>query len=289
VPLNPIATFDRKIKLCSRMDLAKNVGLEFGPLSRPVVTKAEGDVRYVDAMTTAELRKQFEKNTQHDLNELVEINYVWNGEGLRQAVGPDIYFDYSIASHVIEHTPDAIGWLNDMLSVLHDGGILALAVPDKRFTFDVMRPVSPCALFIDNWLRKERRPTPAHVFDAFSQVVKVELEEFTGLSKGILDPKTLTRIFTDESALALTRETLDQGLYRDCHTYVFTPRSFLEVLRLLISTGILKARILDFYDTAILAQEFIAVLQKTDEVDVSAELTQIDEMLAQLPVTPERN
>ena len=45
VPLNPIATFDRKIKLCNRIDLAKNVGLEFGPLSRPVVTKVEGDVR----------------------------------------------------------------------------------------------------------------------------------------------------------------------------------------------------------------------------------------------------
>ncbi|WP_044156709.1 class I SAM-dependent methyltransferase, partial [Escherichia coli] len=51
-------------------------------------------------------------------------------------------FDLIVASHVIEHVPDLIGWLKDAISVLKVGGTLALVVPDKRFTFDILRPLA---------------------------------------------------------------------------------------------------------------------------------------------------
>ena len=48
--------------------------------------------------------------------------------------------DFVIANHFLEHCENPIQTLVNLLRVLKDGGLLYLAVPDKRFTFDVDRP-----------------------------------------------------------------------------------------------------------------------------------------------------
>ncbi len=53
--------------------------------------------------------------------------------------------DFVIANHFLEHCENPIQTLRNFLRVLKDGGILYMAVPDKRFTFDVDRPVTTYA------------------------------------------------------------------------------------------------------------------------------------------------
>jgi predicted SAM-dependent methyltransferase len=51
-------------------------------------------------------------------------------------------FDGVIASHVIEHFPDLLGFFLAAERMLKPDGILSLVVPDKRFCFDYFQSVS---------------------------------------------------------------------------------------------------------------------------------------------------
>lgn len=269
---------ERRDALCGLFNLSKARGLEFGPLSHPIVRPDESEIYYVDHASTEELKRKYEVNDGHDLAELMEISYVWAGGPLRGAVIPDSeVFDYALASHVIERVPDVVSWIDNILDVLGGSGLLCLAIPDKRYTFDRYRATTTSATLIDNWLRKVTAPTPFQLYDHFSQVVKVGADEIFAIFDGG-DPQT-DRHHTDEDALRLTKVAHRTGSYEDCHASVFTPRSFLEVMRTLIALGVLKARIVDFYDTRHKSQEFVCVMQRSYGRDVES----IDALLAALP------
>ena len=45
-------------------------------------------------------------------------------------------FDFVIINHVLEHVANPIGAIRSIARILRRGGILALSIPDKRYTFD---------------------------------------------------------------------------------------------------------------------------------------------------------
>lgn len=273
----PTVPVERKIALCRLFDVRNSKGIELGPLSRPIVRPEEGDIRYIDHASTEELRKKYIVNDGHDVNEFVEISYVWNGGRLRDVVNDGTAFDYALASHVIEHVPDVVGWLGEILSVLRDGGILGLAIPDKRYTFDRYRPTTTAAVFLDHWVRKPTAHTAQQLFDHFSQVVKVGNNEIMALFDG-QDPVT-ERHSTDQFAFDIVKRVAATGEYLDCHASVFTPRSFLKALKTLIPLGLIEAEVADFYDTRYYSQEFVCVLRKSKSRNVDV----IDNLLRRLP------
>src|SRR5262249_7422348 len=55
---------------------------------------------------------------------------------------PDESQDFVIANHFLEHCQNPLGTLERFVRVLKPGGMLYLAVPDKRGTFDRDRPVT---------------------------------------------------------------------------------------------------------------------------------------------------
>ncbi len=119
-------------------------GLEIGALHRPLPAPAEVNVRYVDRMDVAGLREHYP-----DLaSELVAVDVVDDGETL--ASQPDESVDFVIANHFIEHTEDPLGTLANHLRVLRPGGILYLAVPDRRRTFDAERPPTPLEHLVED-------------------------------------------------------------------------------------------------------------------------------------------
>jgi SAM-dependent methyltransferase len=113
-------------------------GLEIGALQRPLAVPGSCRVRYVDRMDVKGLREHYPG--LRDLP-LVPVDIIDDGETL-QSVEPASQ-DFIIASHFLEHTQDPIGTLSRFLELLKPGGVLYLAVPDKRFTFDINRPVTP--------------------------------------------------------------------------------------------------------------------------------------------------
>jgi SAM-dependent methyltransferase len=71
---------------------------------------------------------------------LVEVDIIDDGERLTRVA--DASQDFVIANHFLEHCQDPLGAVESMLRVLRPGGVLYLAVPDRRFTFDAERPVT---------------------------------------------------------------------------------------------------------------------------------------------------
>jgi len=113
-------------------------GLEIGALQRRLETPRYCTVRYVDRMPLDELRAHYPE--LRDL-QLQTPDLIDDGETLTKvATGSQ---DFVIANHFLEHCENPIKTLGNLARVLKEGGVLYMAVPDKRFTFDVGRPVTP--------------------------------------------------------------------------------------------------------------------------------------------------
>src|SRR6266496_5170144 len=138
---------DRIRLLREGIEPATQKGLEIGALNAPTVLPQEGDVRFVDRADDATLRDSHPLR----LEGLVNVDYIWPGTGsLAAVIGTGELFDWAIASHVIEHVPNMLGWLRGIAEVLKPGGILNLAIPDCRFTFDVDSPRSTIGQVIES-------------------------------------------------------------------------------------------------------------------------------------------
>lgn len=109
-------------------------GLEIGPLHRPMVTHDKMEVDYIDRCTVAELREHYPELAELPL---VEPDLIGDGETL--ATIPDGIYDFLISAHVIEHTKNPIGSLEQWCRVLAPGGLIYMIVPDKRAIFDHKR------------------------------------------------------------------------------------------------------------------------------------------------------
>lgn len=124
-----------------RRDIAfqylKGEGIEVGALHAPLQVPDSVKVHYVDRMSVSDLRKQYPELGGLDL---VEADIVDNGETLSSIA--DNSWDFAIANHMIEHCQNPIGALENFLRVIKPGGLVYMGVPDKRYTFDIDRPLT---------------------------------------------------------------------------------------------------------------------------------------------------
>ncbi len=88
-------------------------------------------------MTVKELRQQYPELRAYPL---AEADIIDDGEKLEKIKSDSQ--DFVIANHFFEHCENPIGAIESFFRVLKRGGILYLAVPDKRFTFDTDRPIT---------------------------------------------------------------------------------------------------------------------------------------------------
>jgi predicted SAM-dependent methyltransferase len=142
---NVVLDVRRFLHLFSRLDreavaahYLRGTGLEIGALHNPLKVPSAVTVHYVDRMPVAELRNQYPELASHNL---VEADIIDDGERLT-TVG-DATQDFVIANHFIEHCENPIDTLMNLVRVLKNDGILFMCVPDKRYTFDSERTVTP--------------------------------------------------------------------------------------------------------------------------------------------------
>lgn len=129
-----VARFDRES--IANMYL-RGKGIEIGALHNPLQIPKSAKVKYVDRMSIPDLRKQY---SDLDSRELVDVDIIDNGEQIAKI--PDSTQDFVIANHFLEHCQNPIFAISNMLRVLNNGGVLYLSIPDKRYSFDIDRPVT---------------------------------------------------------------------------------------------------------------------------------------------------
>jgi methyltransferase family protein len=249
----------RREKILDGLDVRRLLGIEIGPLCRPIVFKREANVIYVDHADTDELRQKYASQPTVDINQLVEIDAVWGRATLQEAVGLNVRADYIVASHVIEHVPDLITWLQELHSVLRENGEVRLAVPDRRFTFDYLRRESHLSDALTAYVLRARIPTPFAILDHFLNFREVDnIKAWEGTLQ-------LCQAPTKEAfqgALRLAHQALE-GAYCDAHCWVFTPRSFAQLFEIACRFGLINFTCEDFYDTEPNEIEFFVHLRKS--------------------------
>lgn len=113
-------------------------GIEIGAAHLPIKLSKKAKVKYVDVFTADELREIFPR--EYKKVDIVDIDVVDDGEKLDKFKAQSL--DFIIANHFIEHCLDPIGTIIHMYSKLRKQGILYMAVPDKRYTFDKPRQIT---------------------------------------------------------------------------------------------------------------------------------------------------
>lgn len=201
-------------------------GLEIGPSHRPVTPKSENyNCQILDHLNENDLKKKY-KNHDVNLNNIEKVDYVWDGTPIDKLIGKRNHFDYIIASHVIEHVPDFISFLQQCENLLSVNGILSLAIPDKRYCFDFFSPITTTGMIIDAFLEKAVKPSPGRVFDHFSNAAQLDEGEasIAWSENSGLDRKKL--IHTMSQAIDQYSQSLNIDKYIDCHNWRFVPASF---------------------------------------------------------------
>jgi len=229
---------DRTALLLSLIDLS-GVGLEIGPGFDPLVPKSSGRrVETVDHASAAELREKYRNAENVDISRIEEVDYVSDGRPLGELINKPGHYDYIVGSHVIEHTPDMLGFLKDCEALLKEDGFLVLAVPDKRRCFDVFQPLTSTGMVLQAHLERRIRHTPGLMFDFIAY-------------NGLLDGKSGWSFGADGALtfvhdLAFAQYGYEQAIssttYVDAHAWRFTPSSFRLVLNDLYEAGHLGLR-----------------------------------------------
>jgi hypothetical protein len=226
---------ERLDKVRHRLDKTMR-GIEIGPSFNPIVPKAEGwNVETIDHATREELVEKY-RGHDVDVSKIEPVDWVWKSERLTDLLGAERLdtYDFFIASHVIEHYPDLLGFFEDVEALLRVGGILSLVIPDKRHCFDFFKPLTLTGAVLtahDNGLKRHTKRT------AFEHVVYGSLRDGIGAwdTRQAGELSLAHNLEQGRIALAEHSEASDD-LYIDYHAWQFVPSSFLlviEELRLL--------------------------------------------------------
>ena len=251
-----------RTKVLVGLDIARLAGVEIGALDRPLVRKTDGNVTYVEFGDRDYLRTSYKNDPNVDIEQIVNVDAIWGNNTLAEAIGGARKFDYVLASHVVEHVPDLISWLEEIRTILKPGGTLRLIVPDRRFTFDYLRTETNLADVIDAHLRKARAPLPRMILDFHLLARSVDLRQAW---RGRLEPSQLVPMSSPESATTLARDALENGVYQDTHCTVFTPRSFITLFAEASEIGLINFRCDLFAETVRNQIDFLVGLSPSDD------------------------
>jgi hypothetical protein len=211
-------------------------GLEIGPAYDPIAPKDLGfNVTVLDHASTTEIREKYGRLglAQTEVDRIEEVDCVWMGGKYSETPGLKPPYDFIIASHVIEHTVDLIGFLSDLSDLLGPDGRIALVVPDKRFCFDHHRPLSTVGAILEAHLRPTDFHTPGVIFDHFAYHVGFDNNiVWSEETSGVFRPN-----YSVQRAWSEAQDALISTEYIDVHRWVFTPSSFQFVVGALSQGG----------------------------------------------------
>jgi SAM-dependent methyltransferase len=250
---------DRLEKLLFGIERTARI-LEVGPSHNPVAPKAAGWRSFVlDHATQDDLKEKYRAHdVQHDRIE--PVDFVWTGGPIDGAVpaGEHGTFDACIASHVLEHVPDPIGFFRSLDRLLTANGVVSLALPDKRFCFDYFRQLTLAPAWIEAYERKSARHSRRTVLESaaysMSNADRYAWGQMDKMQVRLRGELELAKTNADAAGLS------DSDPYVDCHAWCFTPSSFELLLLELGALGMIEFRIAKLFPTD--GCEFIVSLRK---------------------------
>ena len=262
-----IPAFDRRVRMREGVSGADRI-LEIGPSHNPLFPKKEGwNVETVDWLDQEGLKEHYKQHGV-DLDKIEPVDYIWNGKSYSESIPKREYYDYIIASHVVEHTTNLAGFFRDCSLLLQKDGRLRLAVPDKRYIFDHFRDVTGLGEVLNNYYYPDTIHSAGMVGEYVSAVVNYKGSISWGKNPFFpinhLINKDLDHFafcHSEKLALDSIRRVLENREYIDIHHYCFTPASFEYLIYELQLLGLIDLEIEKLYPS--LGNEFIVTLRKS--------------------------
>ncbi|CAG1771071.1 putative S-adenosylmethionine-dependent methyltransferase [uncultured bacterium] len=239
-------------KLASRF-LCGN-GIEIGAGHNPVQVDPSCDVKYVDKLSSKEFRDAFPELPDPRITEADIIADVAK-DGLR--VIADSSVDFIIASHILEHLPDPLGFLKECYRVLRNEGVIYLAIPDKNFTFDKDRERTKLEHIIKDFRNGVINVDEEHLIDFLKFAARMKIPD----SK-------------EERSSLFNKE-----LYRSIHVHIWTWGDCVEFIRFLIANEGFLVELCDMYLPGSKKIEVIFILRKLNNISVYKAITHFDSNL----------
>lgn len=199
-------------------------GIEIGALHNPLPVPPTADVQYVDRMRSEDLRRHYPELANETLAPVSII-----GDAHDLSAIPDGSLDFVIANHLVEHLDNPIRGLKEMVRVLRPGGILYIALPEPRVSFDRFRELTPVAHIVDEY----RRGPDSNREDHFRDWVYNVEAHVDGMPR-----------LGDNGKADRVRELMD--LDYSIHFHVWRPDTFLEFLVAACREGNLTLEPLEF-------------------------------------------
>lgn len=236
-------------------------GLEIGPSYNPLLPKSQGyNVETVDHASADELRQKY-KSMDGAADRIEEVDYISDGSPLTEVIGEKARYDFIVASHVIEHVPDLVRFLQDCQSLLKEDGTLVLAVPDKRYCFDTFRPLTSIGGVLQAYEERRTRHSTATIFDYLFHYAK-RGEQDVWIEP---DRQGLRLVHSASETMKRTEAAGASNGYTDAHAWVFVPESFAFIIDALRSLALVNFRVdkNTAYDGPTFKHEFYVVLKKS--------------------------
>jgi SAM-dependent methyltransferase len=215
--------------------------IEIGPSHSPLAPKGAGwNTAVLDHLSREGLVAKYQAHPGVDVDLIEEVDFVWSGGSMRDAVPKEQWgtFDAFIASHVIEHTPDFIAFLQSAEALLNRDGLVVLAIPDKRYCFDFFQPVTTTGQVLAAHAQRRSRHSPRLGFDYHAYTVAAG--ENIAWGQHPLNGLRFVHHLTEARDIFQTIESRPD--YVDLHAWRFTPSSFELLLLELAWLGILDWR-----------------------------------------------
>ena len=257
---------NRKHKILKYID-PEGFGVEIGPSHNPIAPKRDGfKTHVIDHMSRKQLLGKY-KNHGVNLDNIEEVDFVWEGQPYAELLGSGKKYDWIIASHVIEHTPDLIGFLLDCDSILNDDGVISLAIPDKRYCFDRFRPITGLSDIVNSHAERRSIHSPGTVAEYYLNVVSKGGD--IAWSPG--QPGRFKFIHAPSEARSNMENAGANSAYADLHAWCFVPSSFRLLIHDLHLLGLTPMREVMFFPTS--GCEFFATLGRRGSGPAESRLT----------------
>jgi len=263
--------------------------LEIGPLNRPIVKKAEfPNCFYSDIRSTEQVKMLYSGNDylettgiHVDVDTIVDIDYVLDESYDKTFAGME-KFDYVVASHVMEHMEDIIGFFQDIASVLKPGGKLCIIYPDKRYCFDHFRE---SASFRDAYdvYRRGQQETARMVLDFYNTAINENNPTVFWQAKDM--HLVMPHNDTDKSIAAYER-TIAGEKQGDVHFWPFTDAGFIKFLYDCTRAKLLPFSCVEFHPAQENSQQFLVALQFNPGIldNNYLELENLKQLISTLPL-----
>jgi len=194
-------------------------GLEIGAFHSPAQIPVNCTVDYCDAHTREQAINLFPEVPSE---EIINPKYICDldKDGLQQFCNEQ--YNFVILNHLIEHVANPINVIAEILPILKYKGHAVIACPDKRFTFDKDRDLTPLSHLIEDFQKGVKTVSDEHYLDFLLKV-------HPGLQ-------------IMELPEAIRKEHLAGVRVRHEHAHVWDSESFKEFMNTSLSINSIKAK-----------------------------------------------